>query len=57
MTRASRAIFVTCILALTTVASMAADTLEEAVAAYRKADYAAKLFFIFRDFRHVKIYQ
>jgi hypothetical protein len=39
MTRASRAIFVTCILALTTVASMAADTLEEAVAAYRKADY------------------
>jgi uncharacterized protein len=43
MTRASRAIFVTCILALTTVASMAADTLEEAVAAYRKADYTTAL--------------
>jgi TPR repeat protein len=38
-----RAITVTCILALTTVASMAADTLEDAVAAYRGADYATAL--------------
>jgi TPR repeat protein len=36
-------IFATCILALTTVASMAADTLEDAVTAYRKANYATAL--------------
>ncbi len=43
MTRVFKAILATCILALSLVASLAADSFEDAVAAYRTADYAAAL--------------
>jgi TPR repeat protein len=43
MTRVFKAIFATCILASSFVGSLAADSLEEAVAAYRIADYATAL--------------
>jgi TPR repeat protein len=43
MMRVFEAILATCILALSLVASLAADSFEDAVAAYRTADYAAAL--------------
>jgi len=43
MMRVFGAILATCILALSLVASLAADSFEDAVAAYRTADYAAAL--------------
>src|SRR5260370_37796283 len=43
MVRVFGAILATCILALSLVASLAADSFEDAVAAYRTADYAAAL--------------
>jgi TPR repeat protein len=51
MTRRFKVIFATCILALSAVASVAADTLEEAVIAYRSADYATafRIYHAFAD--------
>jgi TPR repeat protein len=43
MTRAFRAIFVVVLMISSVAAAMAADTLEDAVAAYRRADYATAL--------------
>jgi ABC-type phosphate transport system permease subunit len=43
MTRAFRAIFVVVLMILGVAAAMAADTLEDAAAAYRKANYATAL--------------
>src|SRR5260370_17944390 len=43
MTPAFRLIFVVVLLILSVATAMAADTLEDAVAAYRKADYATAL--------------
>jgi TPR repeat protein len=43
MTRAFKAIFATCILMLSVAAATAADSLEDAATAYRKADYATAL--------------
>jgi uncharacterized protein len=43
MTRVFRALFVVVLMILSVAAAMAADTLEDAVAAYRKANYATAL--------------